>query len=894
MDTHGRAIRSEAILEASAQAIERLSSAAAWREVGPEILEALGVAAEVSRVYLFENSTREDEELVQDECFEWTAAGIPTTIEDPENHGWPYSQGMARYPALLRAGEVLHGPAGTFPPEEQADLREEGILSTAFVPVFAGEDWWGYLGFDDCSTERLWSPVEIAALRAGAAALGSAIYHEHLDEERRKAESFLRSHVEQLPAVTYIEFTDADHALGYDEAYVSPQITTMFGYTQEEWLGDRDLTLWAQIIHPDDRQRVDEIAAGTARTGEPYVAEYRLKNKRTGQWVWVRDEAHLVKGDGSVRPYWHGVIVDLTETKNAQEELARAQELYRGLVEQIPAITYLEVPEDDHGKTIYVSPQIETILGVTPEAWIDPGEEGDLWVRMIHPDDRERVLREYEEWVAGGPDLSDYRMIRPDGQVVWIRDRGTPIRDKDGALIMDQGFMFDVTDQKKAEEQIAFLAYHDPLTGLANRKMFEEMLEAALARARRQDLFVAVLFMDMDDFKQVNDSLGHDMGDVLLKQVAERLREATRETDLVARQGGDEFLVMIPDIEATERGEFLDDGERAVRVPETMAERIHRAMRAPFALGDVEVGSSMSIGISVFPLDAQDTRTLLKNSDAAMYRSKRSRPGSFTFSPRTSADPLVGLSMARRLREAVEGRHWVLHYQPMVELRTRAIIGVEALLRWRRPKGELVPAAQFISVAEEMGVMEVIGEWVIEELCAQARVWSAEGLEPQLSFNLSPRQLWRRDLAQGLASSFRDSGIDPSRVIVEISEATAATDPARTQRILHGLREQGMRIAIDDFGTGYSPPGRLRSLPVDILKIDNPLVRDLPQDVEVGGFVEAVISFAASLEIACLAEGIESEEQRAFLLEKGCRLGQGYLFSRPVSGQEITGLFGVL
>lgn len=748
----------EAILRAAAVAVRWFSGDRSWDEVAPGVLKELGEATGVSRVYVFENVTLDDGRLAMDERFEWAAAGVAPTIDDPTNHRWPYEEGYLRYVETLSSGGVISGTTSAFPSDEIPHLEEEGILSTAFVPVFVGSEWWGYMGYDDCANEREWPPVVIESLKTAAGILGSAILRGRLDHEAKQATAWLETHIANLPAVTYIEFTDSDHQLGYNEAYVSSQIYDMFGYTRERWLLPEDDPDWmgSSYVHPDDRGELDRIAAETAETGEPYLVEYRMRHGITGEYIWVRDEAHLVEGDGDVRPYWHGVIVDISE-------------------------------------------------------------------------------------------------------------------------------------RKKMEEQIEFLAYHDSLTGLANRKLLEEMLEPALARARRSDTAVALLFMDLDNFKQINDTLGHDMGDQLLKQVTARLAGATRETDLVARQGGDEFLVMIPDIDA---GQDAKEGaERSLEVAEMMAQRVHQAMRLPFSLGEIDVNTSMSIGISVFPYDAADVRTLLKNSDAAMYESKRAGGGGSAIYAKASGDPLTQGSLTKRLRQAVKDTPWVLHYQPMVELETGTMFAVEALLRWRKPMGELMPPSEFIPLAEEMGLLEVIGEWVLEELSHQALAWRDRGLELEVSFNVSPRQLWQRDLAQKLSSLFGEAAIDPARVIVEVSEATAMTDPSRTQRILWALHEKGFKLAIDDFGTGYTPPARFKNLPVDILKIDHPLVRDLPDDADVGGFVEAVIHFARGLDIAALAEGVETEEQRRFLVDKGCRLGQGYLFSRPVSGDEILELW---
>ena len=688
-----------AILRAGSTAALAFAGHGPWRDVAGSALEALGTAAGVDRIGL--RPEREDEDAAS-----WAAPGAD-------------------------ASETLHR-----------------------FPVSVGGELWGSIRLSE-PAGGTWTTFELGAIASFAAIVAAAIQREQLIAERREAEFRLQAHLDSLPVVTYIEYTDEDSPLGYGEAYVSPQITALLGYTQDEWLHDDDQALWNETIHPDDRDLLNEEAARTAKTGEPYAAEYRMRNRVTGRYVWVRDTANFVQGEGDAGSYWHGVIAD-------------------------------------------------------------------------------------------------------------------------------------ITDRKGMEEQIQFLAYHDSLTGLANRKLFEEILEPALARARRDGSAVAVLFMDLDGFKDINDTLGHDAGDLLLQQVAGRVLEATRDTDLVARQGGDEFLVMVPDIAAEGRGtEPPDERSHAVRVAEVLAERIHSMMREPFALGEREVHPSMSIGVSVFPFDAGDRAELMRNADAAMYQSKRERSGGYALHIESEDDAITQLSLPRRLRRAVQERPWVLRYQPLVSLGDGASAGVEALLRWRRPAGDLVAPAEFLPLAEELGLLEAIGDWVLEELCRQDAAWRADGLILQLSINLSPTQLLRRDLATRLDRMLSEAGIEPERMMVEIAESTSVTDPGRTQRILGSLRDRGFGVAIDGFGTGYSSPGRLRHLPIDMLKIDQPLVRDLTEDAEAAGFVGAVIGFARDLGIRTCAVGVETEAQRELLEAQGCELGQGYLLGRPVSGEQI-------
>ncbi|MGH2679397.1 MAG: putative bifunctional diguanylate cyclase/phosphodiesterase [Actinomycetota bacterium] len=561
----------------------------------------------------------------------------------------------------------------------------------------------------------------------------------------------------------------------------------------------------------------------------------------------------------------------LVAGREAETALTEAEARYRSLVEQIPAVVYA----DDGNVTTYVSPQIEQILGVAADAYRG---NPDMWLRMVHPDDREQVQAESEAFLAGeGGDLSDYRMVRPDGRVVWVRDRAYARRDADGQVIWEHGLLFDVTELKDAEARVAEMAFHDGLTGLANRELFEETLVLAVERARRNQTFAAVLYFDLDNFKLVNDSLGHHAGDTLLKEIAERLHGCTRDTDLVARQGGDEFLILVADLDP----DLVDDAIRAV------ADRVTEAMRTPFDLHDVEFHARGSMGISVYPRDASDTVELLKNADIAMYRAKRLEPGGALFFAADADDAMERLSFASRLREAVASEQWMLHYQPVVDLSDRRIVGAEALIRWRDASGGIVPPGDFIPVAEELGLIEAIGEWVVDEVGRQQRSWREAGLELQLSFNLSPRQLWTPRLAERLVERLRNAGVDPSTLMAEITESSAMADPDRTQRVLRDLHAWGLGLAIDDFGTGYSSLARLKHMPVDVLKIDREFVRDVDRDVRLAGMVRAMIQVAQSLDMIPLAEGIETEGEYIFLRSNGCRLAQGFWFAHPMPPEEL-------
>ena len=684
-----------------------------------------------------------------------------------------------------------------------------------------------------------------------------------------------RGLVDRLPAVIYLDGVGPDDPM----IDVGPGVQELLGISREEFLGTPQS--WVDTVHPDDRDRVIRESDAAVAAGEPFRIEYRTAHP-DGRERWIREESILVADANDGPLFWLGLMLDVTELISAQQRLIDAESLYGALVEQIPAIVYTDIV-DEHWTTTYVSPQIEVLLGYTPDEYVG---ESDLWGQMLHPDDRDKTLEGYERGRdSGEPFTLEYRLIARDGHVVWFQDSAVQLSDASGQPLLVQGVMMDITERKAAEEQIAFLAYHDKLTNLPNRAMFDELLGLGLRRAQRSGEGVAVISLDVDDFKLVNDSLGHGSGDELIAALAERLTEATRDTDLIARPGGDEFLVLLSDLDRTPPLPGGQDG--ASIAAEAVAVRIQQALRHPFTVAGTELYLTASMGISVFPGDAADGAVLLKNADTAMFRSKKAGPGSFLVHTPEGASSVNRLSLSTRLRKAVELKQWMLHYQPLIELDTGHMFGVEALIRWPEPNGGLVPPGEFIPLAEEMGLIEAIGDWVVEEICRQDAQWRAEGLELEIGFNLSPRQLWQPDLVDKIVSPIVVAGMDPTRVTVEITESTAMTDPDRVVSILRELHDRGLKLAIDDFGTGYSSLARLRHMPVDILKIDRSFIRDVDKDRDAGSMVSAMISLANNLGMIPLAEGIETEGEWAFLADRGCTLGQGFHFSRPVPAAEI-------
>jgi diguanylate cyclase (GGDEF)-like protein/PAS domain S-box-containing protein len=650
--------------------------------------------------------------------------------------------------------------------------------------------------------------------------------------------------------------------------YANHRLEELSGYRRED-LVDRPVS---DVVVVD--AKLAELAPGQVEG---------VCHRRDGSDVPV--EVHVGTVGGPAGRYLVVTLRDVTDLRAALAARFESEAKYVSLVEGIPAITYLD-PIDENEQSIYVSPQVTELLGISQEDWLT---NPYCWRDHVHPDDFDRAWDEYVEAYTHRRSLThEYRMVHRDGTLLWVSEQASIIRNEAGEPWLIRGVIFDITERKEAEEQVAFLAYHDKLTGLPNRVLFEEMLELALARARRHGLAVGVVYLDLDNFKLVNDSLGHHAGDELLAQLAERLRGCTRETDLVARQGGDEFLLLLSDIDRSAGAVLGADTELVVA--ESVAVRVHESMQQPFDLSGTPFYATGSIGISLFPRDAEDAKTLMRNADAAMYQSKKAGPGSSAVFSSGGEDPVQKLSLTTRLRRAVEDQDWVLHYQPVVELATGAVVGAEGLVRWQQPNGGIVPPGEFIPLAEELGLIEAIGDWVIGELARQQAAWRRAGLELKVGFNLSPRELWSVHLPERILGRLRAEGVDPAGVVVEITESTAMTDPDRTQRILVEMHAWGLSLALDDFGTGYSSLSRLKHLPVDLLKIDRSFVAHVDEDPDNANMVRAMIDLASNLGMTALAEGIETQGELDFLVAAGCPLGQGFLLGRPVPAAEIPGL----
>ena len=435
-------------------------------------------------------------------------------------------------------------------------------------------------------------------------------------------------------------------------------------------------------------------------------------------------------------------------------------------------------------------------------------------------------------------------------------------------------------DERDAAElatvEIEHLAYHDALTGLPNRPLFVDRLIVALAQAGRADQKLAVFFLDLDRFKDINDSLGHSTGDSLLKVVAERIRRCVREGDTVARFGGDEFTLLIP------RVEQIEDVAK-------IAQKIIETLKIPFVICEQELFVTTSIGISLFPNDGIDPETLVRNADSAMYRAKeQGRDNYQLYAPAMNARALERLALENMLRRALKQKELVVYYQPLIDLASGSIFGVEALVRWKHPELGLLLPAHFVSAAEVSGLIIPIGDWVLRTACRQAFIWNKRlDTELTVSVNLSARQFSQPDLLAQVRSALQETGLDPGRLELEITESNAMQNAENTIHTLRELKAAGVRISMDDFGTGYSSLNYLKRFPIDTLKLDQSFVRDVATDARDAAIVSAVIAMAHSLDLKVVAEGVETAEQLAFLSQRNCDTIQGFYFSAPLSADDL-------
>ena len=673
-------------------------------------------------------------------------------------------------------------------------------------------------------------------------------------------------------------FPLAMYAVGADGAtgHLSPALQRVLGIPQES--SNWQLAYLTELIHPDDRERVlEELAAGR-ETLEPFRMEYRLQ-RHDGAYVWVLDETVFIR-DARGDMIREGFLVDITERVQALEDLSVSEERFRTLLSNIPGAMY-RCDLDSDWDMQFISDNIEAISGYPASDFIRSNVR--TFASIIHPDDRQTVEQVVGEAVARGePYILEYRIVGADGGIRWVYEKGQGVFGTEGKVLWLDGAIFDVTERKLLQEQLAKQAFYDSLTGLANRALFQDRADHALARVARRGSGLAVLLLDLDGFKLVNDSMGHQVGDEVLVTVAKRILRSSRTSDTVARLGGDEFVILLE-----------EDASESTAA--SVAERILTILREPFLCQGRELSLGGSIGIALTSgTDPASTDELLRDADAAMYCAKANGRDRFElFEPSMHARAVEQFELITEMQRGLERGEFVLHYQPIWELADGTLTGVESLVRWNHPSRGLLPAGEFIPAAEQTGFILPLGTWVLDESCRQVRVWREAFPTRQLSVsvNISPRQLIESDLVSQVRAALQLHEVDPGSLTLDITEGALLHDVEETKRKLDDLKALGVRLAIDDFGTGSSSLGYLRRFPLDELKIDRTFVMGMTEEPAEGtGLVHAIVELAGALHLNVVAEGIELPEQLARLQESGCATGQGFLFAEPSLPEEIGSL----
>jgi diguanylate cyclase (GGDEF)-like protein/PAS domain S-box-containing protein len=773
------------------------------------------------------------------------------------------------------APETVCGSVGckavcTFPEGARKLYPEDEVLGEFRVEAFVGHpltDSAGRLlgllvvmhGRPLSDLSKVQALLEICAMRAA-----SELERIRSDSERQK----LSGAIEQTADSVMI--TDRRGII----EYVNPAFEATTGYTRAEALGRQPNLVKSGEHEPEFYHRLWE----TIRRGDPFRAVFVNRRKDGRLYHEEKTITPLRNARGEIMQYV-STGKDISERMQAAEALREQEERFRQLAENISQVFWMTTV--DKNQMLYVSPAFEKIWGIPCQRLYG---QPRAWLEAIHPDDRERVLEAALHRQADSSYREEYRIVRPDGSIRWILDRAFPVRDAGGRVYRIAGIAEDITEQQQTQKRLKYLAFYDPLTGLPNRALMLERLRQTMADAERVNRLAAVMFLDLDRFKVINDTLGHHTGDALLKSVAARLESCLRPGDIIARLGGDEFTVVLANVA------LVDDVAR-------LARKIIDSFAQPFRVEERDLFTTTSIGIALFPFDVQDAESLLKNADAAMYHAKEMGRNTFQFFTaelNVRADRRLRLETA--LRQALDRGELGVHYQPQVDLKTGQITGLEALVRWTHPDLGQVSPLEFIPIAEETGLILPIGEWVLREACRQVKAWhEMKSLLPrlQVAVNISGKQLRQSHFPDLVVQVLAETGLEARYLDLELTESLLMENVEEIAKVMHRLHDLGVSFSVDDFGTGYSSLAYLKRFPLDILKIDRTFVRDLATDANDIAIVKTIIAMAHTLGMRVVAEGVETKEQLEFLRREGCDGSQGYYCSMPLSAVELSELIDV-
>ncbi len=713
------------------------------------------------------------------------------------------------------------------------------------------------------------SPDIVALLERMARNIVFALANFEREAERRRVEEDLRRSEEKFRNILD-SLDDAYYEVDLrgKPVHHNPAFSRMLGYDYDYGAGE------------DNRNRQTREMAAVVfaafnevyRTGMSKSAQTWQYLHKDGSIIHVEGSVMLVRDAGEKPIGFRGILRNVTERRQVDHALRESEARFRSLT-NLSSDWYWELDAE------YAFTRMES-RQVSGGSRSHPLLERAIWNSSLQvqlPDGWDG----FRDLLASRKSFRDIVMHRvtPGKPPYYISVSGEPILDAEGAFTGYRGVTREITEQKLAEIHIQHMARHDSLTGLPNRLMFSSLLNVTIPTAKRYQRSFAVMFIDLDRFKFINDTLGHEAGDSLLKEITVRFKQTLRDSDVIARLGGDEFVVLVQEV---------NDRDHAA----TVAHKILSATIKPLVLAGQECRVTASIGIAMFPSDGQDEQTLMKNADCAMYFAKEEGKNNFQFyTPEISSHSMERLVLEANLRHAMERQEFSLHYQAKLDLTTGAITGTEALLRWSSAELGNVSPVTFIPIAEESGLIVQIGRWVLKTACEQNVAWQREGLPPiQMAVNLSARQFGDEHLLEDIATILRESGMAPSMLELEITEGMLIHDTDRTLKQLGAIKQMGVRLAIDDFGTGYSSLGQLKNFPIDTLKVDRSFIRDLATKPEDRAIATAIIAMGKTLSLTVVAEGVETPEQQAFLRQQACDEVQGYYFSKPIVAAEFAAL----
>ncbi len=786
-------------------------------------------------------------------------------IRDPGGNmarGFAPSVARNKQPLTLAANNAINGKSGSST-ESYRDYRGVEVLG-----AWLWDDDIGFAMATEIEKNEALTPYYVTQTAmislVGLATLLSLCLLVTVSLIRKRYEAELHKNSDSLAkAQTIANIGSWDWNIETGEIAWSDQIYRIFGLKPQEFKPTYEAFM--ERIHPDDRAAVAKAVNDTAKKDKSYQIRHRIM-RPNGEERIISERGEITRNSLGKAIHMLGTVHDITERYKAEDDARLSAMVFENSIEGI-------LVTDKNAIIQKVNPAFTTITGYTAEEAIGQNPK----MLQSNRQDKKFYDKMWNTINKNGIWSGEIWNRRKNGEAYpeWLTI--TTIKDQSGEVVKYASVFYDITEMKENQEKIERLAYHDALTGLPNRQLLRDRIKTAATYAEQHGIKGAILFIDLDDFKKANDSLGHVVGDDLLQSVAVRILDSLREEDTVARIGGDEFVVILPEV---------SDEFNLMVIPN----RIVNALSYPFHIGKHEVFIGASVGVTVFPDDGVAPDTLIKNADIAMYRAKETGKGRCSvFTPAMNERVIKRLKLENELRKAIEAKELIPYYQPLVEMRTGEVRGMEALVRWQKEDGEIISPANFLPIAEETGLILQIDEQILRTACAYVKKLndSRNGKNLYVNVNMSARQLGRRDIVETVISAYTKADLEPENLGLEVTEGIIIDNFDNAVNILSRMRDLGVRILLDDFGTGYSSLSYLKKLPLDVLKMDKTFVSDLPEDKNSRAIAHAITSMAHDLGIKVVAEGVETEGQLEYLKSIGCDIIQGYIYSKPLPSDKL-------